>query len=40
MPAGVPAPAVAPESTAAAAERKILYYRDPSERSARRIAGR
>jgi Cu(I)/Ag(I) efflux system membrane fusion protein len=30
LPAGVPASAVAPESTAAAAERKILYYRDPS----------
>jgi membrane fusion protein, copper/silver efflux system len=30
LPAGVPAPAVAPENTAAAAERKILYYRDPS----------
>jgi Cu(I)/Ag(I) efflux system membrane fusion protein len=30
LPAGVPAPAVAPDSTAAAAERKILYYRDPS----------
>jgi Cu(I)/Ag(I) efflux system membrane fusion protein len=29
LPAGVPATAVAPES-AAAAERKILYYRDPS----------
>jgi len=28
--AGVPAPTVAPENTAAAAERKILYYRDPS----------
>src|SRR5438874_10670923 len=28
--AGVLASAVAPESTAAAAERKILYYRDPS----------
>jgi membrane fusion protein, copper/silver efflux system len=27
---GVPASAVAPESTASAAERKILYYRDPS----------
>jgi Cu(I)/Ag(I) efflux system membrane fusion protein len=30
LPAGVPASAVAPESTAAAAERNILYYRDPS----------
>jgi Cu(I)/Ag(I) efflux system membrane fusion protein len=30
LPAGVPASAVAPENTAAAAERKILYYRDPS----------
>src|SRR4029450_11360887 len=30
LPTGVPASAVAPESTAAAAERKILYYRDPS----------
>src|SRR6516225_3118318 len=30
LPAGLPASAVAPESTAAAAERKILYYRDPS----------
>jgi membrane fusion protein, copper/silver efflux system len=30
LPAGVLTPAVAPESTAAAAERKILYYRDPS----------
>jgi membrane fusion protein, copper/silver efflux system len=30
LPAGVPAPTVAPENTAAAAERKILYYRDPS----------
>jgi Cu(I)/Ag(I) efflux system membrane fusion protein len=30
LPAGVPASAVAPESTAAAAERKILYYRDPT----------
>jgi len=30
LPAGPPASAVAPESTAAAAERKILYYRDPS----------
>jgi membrane fusion protein, copper/silver efflux system len=30
LPAGVPASAVAPETTAAAAERKILYYRDPS----------
>jgi membrane fusion protein, copper/silver efflux system len=30
LPAGMPASAVAPESTAAAAERKILYYRDPS----------
>jgi Cu(I)/Ag(I) efflux system membrane fusion protein len=30
LPAGVPAPAVPAESTAAAAERKILYYRDPS----------
>src|SRR5919201_885137 len=29
-PAGGLAPAVAPETTAAAAERKILYYRDPS----------
>ena len=29
LPAGVPATAVAPESAAAAAERKILYYRDP-----------
>jgi membrane fusion protein, copper/silver efflux system len=29
-PAGVPASAGAPESTAAAAERKILYYRDPT----------
>src|SRR5499427_1851079 len=29
LPAGVPASAVAPESTAAA-ERKVLYYRDPS----------
>jgi len=30
LPAGVPASAVAPETTTAAAERKILYYRDPS----------
>jgi Cu(I)/Ag(I) efflux system membrane fusion protein len=30
LPAGLPASAVAPESTAAATERKILYYRDPS----------
>jgi Cu(I)/Ag(I) efflux system membrane fusion protein len=30
LPAGMPVSAVAPESTAAAAERKILYYRDPS----------
>jgi Cu(I)/Ag(I) efflux system membrane fusion protein len=30
LPAGVPAPTVAPENTAAAADRKILYYRDPS----------
>jgi membrane fusion protein, copper/silver efflux system len=30
LPAGVPASAVAPESTAAATEQKILYYRDPS----------
>jgi membrane fusion protein, copper/silver efflux system len=30
LPAGLPASAVAPESTAAAAERKILYYRDPT----------
>src|SRR5262245_23903327 len=30
LPAGLPASAVAPESTDAAAERKILYYRDPS----------
>jgi membrane fusion protein, copper/silver efflux system len=30
LPARVPAPAVAPDNTAAAAERKILYYRDPS----------
>jgi Cu(I)/Ag(I) efflux system membrane fusion protein len=30
LPADLPASAVAPESTAAAAERKILYYRDPS----------
>jgi membrane fusion protein, copper/silver efflux system len=30
LPAGVPATAVAPESTPAAAERKTLYYRDPS----------
>jgi membrane fusion protein, copper/silver efflux system len=29
-PAGGPAPAAVPESTAAAADRKILYYRDPS----------
>src|SRR4051794_37930864 len=29
VPAGVPAAAVAPESAATAAERKILYYRDP-----------
>jgi membrane fusion protein, copper/silver efflux system len=29
LPAGMPASAVAPESTAAASERKILYYRDP-----------
>jgi membrane fusion protein, copper/silver efflux system len=29
-PVGGPAPAVVPESTAAAADRKILYYRDPS----------
>ena len=29
-PAGMPASAVAPQSTAAAADRKILYYRDPS----------
>src|SRR5262249_9332859 len=30
LPAGLPASAIAPESTAAAAERKVLYYRDPS----------
>jgi Cu(I)/Ag(I) efflux system membrane fusion protein len=30
LPAGVPTAAVAPESAAAAGERKILYYRDPS----------
>jgi membrane fusion protein, copper/silver efflux system len=30
FPAGVPASPVAPESMTAAAERKILYYRDPS----------
>jgi Cu(I)/Ag(I) efflux system membrane fusion protein len=30
LPAGVPASAVAPESTGAASQRKILYYRDPS----------
>jgi Cu(I)/Ag(I) efflux system membrane fusion protein len=30
LPAGVPASTAAPESTAAAAERKLLYYRDPS----------
>jgi membrane fusion protein, copper/silver efflux system len=30
LPAGVPAPTVAPENTAAAADRKILYYREPS----------
>jgi Cu(I)/Ag(I) efflux system membrane fusion protein len=30
LPAGGLAPAVAPETMAAAAERKILYYRDPS----------
>jgi len=30
LPGVVPASAVAPESTATAAERKILYYRDPS----------
>jgi membrane fusion protein, copper/silver efflux system len=30
LPAGVPAPTVAQENTAAAADRKILYYRDPS----------
>lgn len=30
LPAGLPASAVAPESSAAATERKILYYRDPS----------
>jgi membrane fusion protein, copper/silver efflux system len=30
LPAGDLAPAVAPETTAAASERKILYYRDPS----------
>jgi membrane fusion protein, copper/silver efflux system len=30
LPARAPATAVAPESTAVAAERKILYYRDPS----------
>ena len=28
-PAGMPAP-VTPETTAAGAERKVLYYRDPS----------
>jgi len=30
LPTRLPASAVAPEGTAAAAERKILYYRDPS----------
>jgi Cu(I)/Ag(I) efflux system membrane fusion protein len=30
LPAGVPASTVAPETTAAASERKILYYRNPS----------
>src|SRR5262249_11278752 len=30
LPVGMPAPAVAPESTGAATESKILYYRDPS----------
>jgi Cu(I)/Ag(I) efflux system membrane fusion protein len=30
LPAGVPASAVPPENTVAAAERKILYYRDPT----------
>jgi membrane fusion protein, copper/silver efflux system len=30
LPAGMPASAVAPQSAEAAAERKILYYRDPS----------
>src|SRR5215468_1230564 len=30
LPADLPASAVAPERTAAATERKILYYRDPS----------
>ncbi len=30
LPAGVPAAAVAPETAVEAAERKILYYRDPS----------
>ena len=30
LPAGVPAATIAPETVAAASERKILYYRDPS----------
>src|SRR3954463_11705311 len=30
LPAGVPAGTLAPETVAAASERKILYYRDPS----------
>src|SRR4029453_15942653 len=30
LPAGGPAPTVAPETPAAAGDRKILYYRDPS----------
>ena len=30
LPAGVPAATIAPETAAAASERKILYYRDPS----------
>src|SRR6266487_7041048 len=30
LPAGMPGAGLAPESAASAAERKILYYRDPS----------
>src|SRR4051794_12156455 len=30
LPAGVPAWTIAPETVAAASERKVLYYRDPS----------
>ena len=30
LPAGMPAATIAPETVAAASERKIVYYRDPS----------